>query len=294
MRHIIASLLFFAGLAAPVQAQASRDVLLNVCNQTGFSVAVAAAYRTSPAPARTLRSWFLVEPGACLNGALNGVVGNDLDLHVMSGSWTWPARSTGSVYCVPAGSSFALARQPECGPGQQARNFVNLPVEATSRRGPGGRNFGQVNWRVRCEDLALEDARLCPGAPQDERGMAGFVRELEACNNTTGPRHGTVGTFGPDGKPVFGGWTEVAAGECAVIYRGFPAGNTVLFGFASPQLSPSEQRYCAPTNTGDPAELLADLGASENACPDDALELVYARPIEFRDVTGRMTTYFAG
>ena len=49
------------GLIAAGSAQAQRDVLLNVCNDAGFSVAVAVAYRTNPTEDRTLRSWFLVE-----------------------------------------------------------------------------------------------------------------------------------------------------------------------------------------------------------------------------------------
>ena len=45
------------GLSSPAQAQAPRDVLLEVCNQTGFTVAAAAAYRTTLAESRALRSW---------------------------------------------------------------------------------------------------------------------------------------------------------------------------------------------------------------------------------------------
>ena len=116
------------------RAQASRDVLLNVCNDTGLVAAAAAAYRTGPGDGRTLRSWFLIEPGTCLDGALNNVAGDSLDLHVMSGSFHWPG-DDGRTYCVPAGSTFAVASQPPCANGSQERAFVSLPIEVRVRAG---------------------------------------------------------------------------------------------------------------------------------------------------------------
>ena len=81
MRAMFVGLMMVALSAAHAVAQAPRDVLLDVCNDTGVAIAVAAAYGTDPTSARVLRSWFLVQPSACLEGALNNVVGDAIDMH---------------------------------------------------------------------------------------------------------------------------------------------------------------------------------------------------------------------
>lgn len=290
-------LIFLAGLGlgAPTQAQAPRDVLLEVCNQTGFAVATAAAYRTTPADSHTLRTWFLIAPGDCLNGALNGVVGNDLDLHVMSGSWSWPAAESGADYCVPADAAVTLASAPPCSPGRQARAFVRLPVEPTSRRGPGGQNFGRVGYRITCEGLSAEDADLCPGAPTDARGMAAFVRELEVCNQGNQPVQVAAGETRVDGSLAFRAWQEIAGSTCGLIYRGFPHGDHVLFARRGDGDSDGEGLVCMPdSDSASAAPVLATPRTSRReACPvERPLRAVY-EVVEFRAQAGRMTV-FAG
>jgi uncharacterized membrane protein len=284
-------LIFLAGLclSAPARAQAPRDVLLEVCNQTGFSVAAAAAYRTTPATSRTLRSWFLIAPGECLNGALNGVIGDDLDLHVMSGSWSWPAADTGQTYCVPAEATLTQAAAPPCSPGRQARNFVRLPVEATSHRGPGGRNFGRVGYRIRCEALSGGDAALCPGAPADARGMAVFVRELEVCNNGNGPARVAASEVRADGGPGFQAWQEIAAGACAVIYRGFPQGDRALLARIGDRTA-TEGLVCMSDAAGGPV-FVSPRGSRSEACPAERPVAATYETVEFRAQTGRVTMF---
>lgn len=292
MRFGFLILLAGLGLGAPAQAQAPRDVLLEVCNQTGFAVATAAAYRTTPADSHTLRTWFLIAPGECLNGALNGVVGDDLDLHVMSGSWSWPAGDAGIAYCVPADATVTLATAPPCSPGRQSRAFVRRPVELTSHRGPGGRNFGRVSYQIRCESLLGEDAALCPGAPTDARGMAAFVRELEVCNQASQPAQVAAGEMRVDGTLEFRAWQEITGGTCEVIYRGFPQGNQVLFAGRGDGESAGEGLVCMPDPGAAPA--LASPRASQGeACPvERPLRAVY-EAVDFRAQTGRVTV-FAG
>ncbi|SDL61928.1 hypothetical protein [Maricaulis salignorans] len=291
MRSGFLGFLLMAGFAAPVQAQAPRDVLLEVCNQTGFAVAAAAAYRTTPAPSRTLRSWFMIAPGECLNGALNGVVGEDLDLHVMSGSWVWPARETAQTYCVPADATLTLASVPPCSANRRARDFTRLPVEATSRRGPGGRNFGRVVHRIHCEDLGAADAGLCPGAPVDPRGMAAFVRELEVCNNGRGPVPVSAGQVTTSGGLEFQPWQALAAGECRVIYRGFPRDGQVLLA-PGPDSLAGGGLVCMTDNADGPVFAAPRAGRSE-ACPQERPLPGSYETVVFGAQTGRMTM-FAG
>ncbi|WP_417497132.1 hypothetical protein [Maricaulis sp.] len=282
--------LFLAfGICAPVQAQAPRDVLLEVCNQTGFAVAAAAAYRTTPAQSRTLRSWFMIAPGECLNGALNGVVGDDLDLHVMSGSWTWPARETAQTYCVPADATLTQASAPPCSAGRQARPFTRLPIEATSHRGPGGRNFGRVGHRIRCEDLGAADAGLCSGAPTDRRGMAEFVRELEVCNPGHGPVPASVGELMADGTMEFRAWQVLGAGECRVIYRDFPRDRQVLLAPGPDHLT-GGGLLCMTDNAEGPVFATPRVGRDE-ACPAERPLRGSYETVVFGEQTGRMTMY---
>ncbi|WP_417481098.1 hypothetical protein [Maricaulis sp.] len=289
MRAGLFALLLAFGVCAPVQAQAPRDVLLEVCNQTGFAVAAAAAYRTTPAQSRTLRSWFMIAPGECLNGALNGVVGDDLDLHVMSGSWVWPSRETAQTYCVPADATMTPASAPPCAAGRQARAFTRLPIEATSHRGPGGRNFGRVSHRVRCADLGAADAGLCPGAPTDRRGMAEFVRELEVCNLVSGAVPTTVGEMKPDGSMEFLGWQALAAGECRVIYRGFPRDRQILLVSASDHVQ-NDGLVCMTENTQ--GLILAIPRADHNVtCPNERPLRGSYETVVFGEQTGRLTMY---
>ncbi|WP_339745964.1 hypothetical protein [uncultured Maricaulis sp.] len=289
MRFWILILIAGLSLAVPAQAQAQapRDVLLEVCNQTGFAVAAAAAYRTTPSEARTLRTWFLIAPGQCLNGALNGVIGDDLDLHVMSGSWTWPANETRTDYCVPAAATLTLATAPPCSPEKQPRAFIRLPVETTNHRGPGGRNFGRVGYQVRCEGLSGGDAALCPGAPTDARGMAAFVHELEVCNNGSRPAQAAAGHTRTDGGLEFDAWNEIAGGTCEVIYRGFPQGNHVLYAQRGDRSS-SSTLIC----TADTAEGLATPRASlREACPAERPQPATYETVEFGPQTGRVTMF---
>lgn len=228
MRPVFLSIVaaLFCLSAGPALAQ--RTVLVNICNETGFRVAAATAYRTGPSPDHTLRGWFLVDPGTCLDGGLNGVAGESVDLHVMSGEWFWPRAGGDTVWCVPASSSTSPATAEPCSAGRVPRSFRTTPIENTGQRGPGGRNVGRVAWRIRCEDLSAEDAALCPGAPVDEQGLAQPVRTLEVCNLLSRDLEIAVLDAGADGNFTLEG-TRILAGEaCADIYRGFPQTNALM------------------------------------------------------------------
>jgi uncharacterized membrane protein len=282
MRSIIVvlALLATSGIAS---AQAPRDVLLNVCNDTGFTIAAASAYRTSPAETRTLRSWFQIEPGACLEGALNNVVGDSLDLHVMSGIWQWPAGLSDATYCLPANATFSLAGTTPCPEALEPRGFRRLEIVASAHRG-----VGQVNYRIRCIDLDAADANLCVGAPRDAQGLALPVREVEVCNN--GVDVGRVAAIGQDAAGVFDAihWRDIPAGQCAIVYRGFPAdGRIWRFHY----------RSNAPGNhiclTGEDGEVPTEdqLVRSAAACAQHAGDAVPYRELFFGPRTRRNTSY---
>lgn len=268
--------LWFA--VSPPKALAQRDVLLNVCNEAGFSVAIAAAYRTAATESRTLRSWFLVEPGQCLEGAVNNVVGNTLDIHVMSGEWRWPARSGDAAYCTPAGSTFAQATGEPCSEARQARNYIRLPIGASRYRG-----IGQVDYRVRCERLSAEDAALCVGAPRDERGLAQIVRTLEVCHSGRGEADAVVLMPRLDGAYDLVARQTLASGECADLYRGFPVGNRVLVGALGRGNDDVDRRICLPDGVDGP------FAATDAACATG--RVVHAEAHVFRTNVSRFTAY---
>lgn len=273
--------------SAAAQAQAPRDVLLNICNDTRFAVASAAAYRTSPQSGQTLRAWFMVQPGECLEGALNGVAGDTLDLHVMSGSFRWPATSGDSAFCVPAAGGLQFASFPPCGGGLQARNFRTHTIEQTSRRGAGGRRLGRVSWRISCNDLSAEDAALCLQAPRDERGLAQLVRTLEVCNS--GRRSVEVLALipRPDDSYDAGEPHTLAAGTCAPVYRGFPPQNQLL----------AAATYARGRNSFEPLCWFTDsnsvITSPDGTCPSSARALT-ARLAAFGEFTDAYTVYFDG
>ncbi|WP_417487195.1 DUF1036 domain-containing protein [Maricaulis sp.] len=272
---LLAGLLF---AMSPAKALAQRDVLLNVCNEAGFSVAIAAAYRTTSTESRTLRSWFLVEPGQCLEGAVNNVVGHSLDIHVMSGEWRWPARSGDAVYCTPAASTFAQATGEPCSGASQARNYVRLPIGASRYRG-----IGQVDYRVRCDRLSVDDAALCVGAPRDERGLAQIVRTLEVCHGGRGEADTVVLLPRADGAYDLVARQTLASGECADLYRGFPAGNRVLVGAVGRNNEDVDRRICMPDGVDGP------FAATDAACPTG--RVVHAEAHVFRTNVSRFTAY---
>ena len=271
----------FAGFIVvllPSQAFGQRDVLLNVCNDAGFSVAVAAAYRTSPTDDRTLLSWFMIEPGRCLEGAVNNVVGGDLDLHVMSGEWRWPARAADAVYCTPADSTFALATTEPCRESRQPRDFVRLPISSSRYRG-----LGQVDYRVRCEALSGADASMCVGAPRDERGMAQLVRTLEVCYTGRGEADTVVFAPRADGAFDIVARRTLSRGDCEDLYRGFPQGNLVLVGAAGRGNEDAAVEFCLPDDAEGPVSPM------NGRC--DAGQRVGAEMHAFRANVSRFTAY---
>lgn len=283
----VSGLVLFLCLVAPVaaQAQAPRDVLLNVCNDTSITVAAASAYRTSPADSRTLRSWFLIQPGACLEGALNNIVGDDVDLHVMSGEFFWPAGAGDASYCVPAGSTTSMASSPPCTGANTPRAFHRATVETTSLRGSGGRYLGRANWRIRCEDLDLVDAGLCVGAPRDAQGLAQPVRTLEVCN--IGRRAAKVAVTGaPDGANVSVlARAELARDECREVYRGYPFANTLLVADFNRTFSDQDGQVCLAENDE------VGVMSSGGRCGRDGRRASGFTIVSFGQNTGRYTAY---
>ncbi|WP_203290939.1 hypothetical protein [Maricaulis parjimensis] len=246
MRFLCLGLLSAAWLACMAPASAQRTVMLDVCNDTGFRVATAAAYQTRPGAEPTLRTWFMIEPGACLEGALNGVAGDAVDIHVMSGEWRWPARSVDQIWCVGASGSTSLAAPPPCTAGGQARNFRTTPIELTGQRGAGGIAVGRVSWRIRCSDLDEADAHLCLEAPTDSQGMAEPVRTLEVCNLTSTGME--VAILEPDGTGNFTleGVHWVEGDACGDLYRGFPRERSLMVAEVGRFHERQEGQFCLP------------------------------------------------
>lgn len=295
MRSVILGLVMALVNLGPAAAQAPRDVLLDVCNDTGVVVAVASAYATDPTSARVLRSWFLVQPATCLEGALNNVVGDSLDLHVMSGEFRWPAGGGDNQYCVPASSYFGGAASAPCRlSGQQLRDFKQVSVQSTRLRGRNGTNFGRASYRIDCSALAPADAPLCRRAPTDERGLAQPVRELEYCNNTR--RAVRVTAFADEHGDHFEDhrWSELVPDACALIYRGFPEENEVLI-IADPdagieQGSDATERVCL-SETGTGALNSRMLMGGDEACPTGLPSRHDVRRLRFGAYTHRHTAY---
>lgn len=284
----LALLLFLVSIAvmpAAANAQTPRDVLLDVCNESPVTVATAAAYRTSPADSRTLRTWFLVQPGTCLEGALNNVVGDDVDLHVMSGEFFWPAGEGDVAHCVPAGSTTSLVSSPPCAGANTDRAFRRVPIETTGLRGPGGRNYGRVNWRVRCGDLDLIDAGLCSGAPRNAQGLAQPVRTLEVCN--IGRRTASVAVTGaPEGPNVTVlARAELGRDECRNVYRGYPFANTLLVADVGRTFRDQDGEVCLPEH-----DSVGEM-SSDGGCGSDHRRASGFTIVSFRENVGRFTAY---
>ena len=272
-------------LSAPAAAQ--RHVLLDICNETGFSVAAAAAaaYQTTPNPSRTLRTWFLIAPHSCLDGALDGVVGGEVDLHVMSGEWRWPAGSGDTRWCVPASGSTLLATTPDCPSSQQARSFRRTPVTQSNRRGPGGAFMGQVSWRIRCQDLAQADAHLCVDAPADNRGMARSVRTLEVCNSTRRDQDMAAFETRPDGNLALLGRAMIEPAQCVELFRAFPADDAVMLAAFNNPLH-GDGAICLPAA---PFDISPDEGGT--CAAGEAVAGIQA--LSFGEYTARLTSYVA-
>gem|GEM_PF-2231120 len=265
-------------------ALAQRTVMVEVCNETGFRVATAAAYRTGSSSDRTLRTWFLIEPGACLDGGLNGVTGETVDLHVMSGEWFWPRGEGDRVWCVPASSSTSPASGEPCRAGRQPRGFRTTPIQITGQPGPGGRNVGRVSWRIGCEDLAAEDAALCPGAPVDEQGLARPVRTLEVCSLVSREVEIAVLEARDDGSYALDGLHRLEAEACADVYRGFPETDALMVAEVGVFHDRQEGQFCLPVPDDGRERTMSDQCA-EGEAP------VGFRIHEFGSRTARYTAY---
>ena len=293
MRVIVGAALLFAGVTFQGWAQTPRDVLLDVCNDTGFTVAVASAHGTDPSEARTLRSWFLVEAGQCLEGALNNVVSEQVDLHVMSGAWVWPARGGDAQYCVPANSSFQLASSPPCSGQSRERNFRRIPVELTSQRISGGRYLGRISYRIRCSDQSGNDAVLCEASPRDDRGFASPVKDLEVCNTSRSSARITAMEATQAGDFIVKDTVEVPEGECEIVYHGYPADNhLLLMGWRVGDMNDYEI-LCLPQDMPDivTGGLLVD---EAEICPSHAPFRRQVRSVRFGANTHRHTVYISG
>lgn len=282
MRAVLVLFGFLAFLAAPAQAQGPRDVLLNVCNNTPVSVATAAAYRTSASEMRTLRAWFQIEPGQCLQGAINGVTGSNVDLHVMSGSFRWPVHGGSQTYCVPASSTFAQATGEPCPTGQEARLFRRLTIESSQYRG-----VGQVNWSINCTDLDPAEAPHCAAAPRDPQGLAQPLNVLETCNNGTDARRAGVFAMSAAGGFSESAWTTIQPGACEVIYRGFPpAGRVWLVNVRNGEdglICLAGQAYEIPDASG--------FTDDDDDCEDQGLTAFRYTEIAFQPRVSRYTAY---
>ena len=288
---MIVALVMMLVSASPGAAQASRDVLLDVCNDSDLVVAVAAAYGTDPSEARVLRSWFLVQPSTCLEGALNNVVGDTLDIHVMSGEFRWPVAAGDEQFCLPASSYFGGASRPPCRTsGHQMRAFKQVPVRSTRLRGRNGVNFGRASYRIDCGALEVGDVALCHRAPSDERGLAQPVRELEYCNNTR--RNVRVTTFTNEYGDYFEAnqWVDLAPDACEQVYRGFPEGNQVLIVADTGGRGEAGEQICLSETGTDP------LGArmivhGDDICPPSLPSRHNFRRLRFGEYTHRHTAY---
>ncbi|MCW5724331.1 MAG: DUF1036 domain-containing protein [Maricaulaceae bacterium] len=208
--------LALGGLSAPAQAQAARQALMTFCNDAHFAIGVAASYAVDPSGRRMTRGWFRVEANSCIEGAIDGVVGDEILLHARSGEWTWPA-SGGAEYCAPYYSFLQAAARPPC-ESEETRlsRFTAVPLRAF-RTG-----WARGSWRVGCADLAGESAELCRVTPRDRDGFATPLRVLEVCNRTGSTALTAVAWPPGDGEVLVSGWYSLPAGECGELMQGFP------------------------------------------------------------------------
>jgi uncharacterized membrane protein len=293
MRLIVAAVVMLTVWSGAGVAQAPRDVMLDVCNDTGFAVAVSVTYGTDPTDARTLRSWFVVQPASCLDGALNNVVGDSVEMHVMSGQWVWPSGVGDTRYCVPANSSFSRAAQAPCNSVSRERAFRRIDVVATSQRVRGGGYLGRASYRIRCADLPANDVGLCPLAPRDDRGFALPVRELEVCNNGRRDSEVTALVPLPTGRMEGDQMRVLGRDECAVIYRGFPHQDQVLLVGPLDDHSLGDGVVCLHYDADGVIQTAVEKPDGEN-CPAHASHEARYRPVLFGQHTHRFTTYVAG
>lgn len=254
------------------------DAMVELCNdapfRVGFSVTVPSAAGTP-----IQKGWFNVEPGACLEGRIGETAGGRALVHARSGTWTWPSPGeTGEALCVPPGSHEAPARTPPCDANRREARHARVEMSRVGRR-------YTVEYRVSCAAFGAE-AGLCRESPQAPDGFARPVRELEVCNVTGAPRAVAVMEGGSVSR-----WTEIEAGACTIIERGYPDANRISL-LTEMGLSAEEARfatsdadiYCAaPWQDTAPQPVVTGQGCADWAVP------MALRHADFGPSTSRFT-----
>lgn len=252
----------FALLTQPPSLNPPGDAMVRLCNdapfRAGFSVTLPTASGT-----RVQKGWFNVEPGECLEGRIGETGGGRALVHARSGTWTWPAPGEpGEALCVPPGSHEGVAGAPPCTGGRREARHARVEMGRAARR-------YTVEYRISCAAFAA-DAGLCRRSPPAPDGFATPVRELEVCNVTGGARAVALMDAGSVAR-----WTEIEAGACTVIERGFPAANRIslltemsLTGDEAALATSSADIYCAQAWQDDaPARVVPGRGCEARAIP---------------------------
>lgn len=154
-------LFVFLCILVVVYVQVLWDVLLNICNDICFIVVLVVVYCIFLQLGQILCVWFFIQFGECLNGVLNGVVGEIFDLYVMLGSFWWLVVDGVSVFCVLVVGGLQYVFFLFCGGGQEVWDFCIQRIECFNWCGLGGCYFGWVLWCIFCSDFSVQDVVLC-------------------------------------------------------------------------------------------------------------------------------------
>lgn len=276
-------------LSAAAQAQAPRPVVLNACNDAPFAIGIAAAYRNDPTDQRLVRGWFEIAPGDCLEGNLGNIVGNEVWLGAVSGSWRWPASDAADVrYCMPAQTYFGRARPEGCGDDERLTGFQRMPVS------PFRSGWGRVQVRYGCDDFPEADAVLCRQTQPGRDGLAAPLNTLEVCNTWPVDAEIAAGASADFAGFEMTGWVRIPATLCRDVYRGFPAGGEVWFAARR-----ADSHHAPPAHEGRLCVADEDFSASgprgsfvnAGQCPAGAPVTIGAQRVRFGPNVERFQAY---
>lgn len=263
---MLAVFAFALALNQPPSLNPPGDAMVRLCNEThvraGFSVTVPAA-----SGSLIQKGWFNVEPGDCLEGRIGETAGGSALVHARSGTWSWPAANEAvsrRVLCVPPDSHQSVARTPDC------PDYLREADHASVEMRRAGRRY-TTDYTVSCDAFGAE-AGLCRSSPAAGDGFARPVRELQACNVTSEPRLVALAGDATTGRPGdVERWEELAAGACAILYRGFARTGRVQI-FSPLPVEPDDVRhvgrdivvYCGEPGAGE----LSPRARPGTNCPD--------------------------
>lgn len=285
MQVVPMTVTLLASLAVLALQPASQPlpVVAEFCNDTSARVAYAVV-RPGRGADQVQRGWFTVEAGQCLEGAIGQGRGGQAYVHAYSGAYVWPASGLQTRFCTPAISHERnAAAEGACADGERARPYAPVRLE---ERG----THRALRFRVGCDGLGAEDARLCALGLRGEDGFAERVRVLEVCNITRTEDQVAVIASDPEsaGWQVTP-WAAAPAGECTPVWRGLAPSRTVYVTSQTDtpagERGDAERTFCIDPATG--TAVAADAGSETCAYPGAVLARSGA--VRFSPQSGRFS-----